>query len=253
MKNSIKTWFGRLGNNIQQISNAIYYFKNNEYNFYCKNHHLIKEFELKFGKDVDISNRFFFYEKHNKDFECDEIELNKSRRNICLKYIKPNLKIPEYKKIPDDTLVIHVRGGDIFIDNPASTYVQNPLSYYTKIIEDFDKVIVIAEDFRNPILNILKQNKKVKINMSTVQEDFATLMSATNLATSGVGTFAPAAVLCSTNIKKLYCTNIFLTEHLNPTMLFDTDVDVKITKINDYIEIGTWKNTQHQRTMMLER
>ena len=56
---------------------------------------------------------------------------------------------------------------------------------------------------------------KVKIQSSTVEDDFATLMSAKNVALSGVGTFAMAAALCSTQIKNLYTTDLLLTEHLD--------------------------------------
>ena len=52
---------------------------------------------------------------------------------------------------------------------------------------------------------------KVKIQSSTVADDFATLMSAKNVALSGVGTFAMAAALCSTQIKNLYTTDLLLT------------------------------------------
>ena len=59
---------------------------------------------------------------------------------------------------------------------------------------------------------------KVKIQSSTVADDFATLMSAKNVALSGVGTFAMAAALCSTQIKNLYTTDLLLTEHLNSVL-----------------------------------
>ena len=67
---------------------------------------------------------------------------------------------------------------------------------------------------------------KVKIQSSTVADDFATLMSAKNVALSGVGTFAMAAALCSTQIKNLYTTDLLLTEHLNYTMMYTTDVEI---------------------------
>ena len=53
-------------------------------------------------------------------------------------------------------------------------------------------------------------------------------MSAKNVALSGVGTFAMAAALCSSEIENLFTTDLLLTEHLNYTMMYNTDVEVQI-------------------------
>ena len=77
--------------------------------------------------------------------------------------------------------------------DPPTNYVPNPLIFYLNLIESFDKCILITEpDDKNPIVHELKKIDKVHIQSSTVEEDFATLMSAENVALSGVGTFAMA-------------------------------------------------------------
>ena len=95
---------------------------------------------------------------------------------------------------------------------------------------------------------------KVKIQSSTVAEDFATLMNAKNIALSGVGTFAIAAALCSNSLKNLYTTDLLLTEHLNYSMLFNTDVIVNVMELEDYLPVFpcSWKNTEEQRKFILE-
>lgn len=249
---TINKWFGGLGNNIQQISNAIYFCKENKINFYLKNHEHIKDFEIKFGTDEDCSNNFFYFNGPKKEFECDETILNQQRREICKNYIFPNLKI-EPSVLIDDTLVIHIRGGDIFIKNPHSSYVQNPLSYYENLIANFEKVILVSQDDKNPVIPILLKNKKVCLHKNRdIKADFSTLLSCENLATSGVGTFSIAAALLSNKIKKLYCSSIFQQNHLNPTMLLNTGIQVEVTNITNYIEIGEWKNTPEQRKKMIE-
>ena len=88
------------------------------------------------------------------------------------------------------------------------------LIFYLNLIESFDNCIVITEpDKENPIVHELMKIDKVKIQSSTVAEDFATLMNAKNIALSGVGTFAIAAALCSNSLKNLYTTDLLLTEH----------------------------------------
>lgn len=248
----ITRWFGRFGNNIQQVSNALYYCRENRLNFSFLRHPIIKNFSLDYGRSSEFRSRFFFYDGPEKDFECDIIKLNQDRRNICLQHITKNLDIPKREVFDEETLVVHVRSGDIFSNSPANTYVPNPLSYYKKIIKDFQSVIVVAEDYNNPVVNILKNESKVKIQSSTLREDFSILMNCKNLASSGVGTFCLAAALCSTNIKNFYATDIFEYSHLNPSMLYNTDVNVEITKIDNYIKIGEWKNTEQQRKIMLQ-
>jgi len=248
----INFWFGRLGNNIQQLSNAIFYSQNNNVNFSSPMHPFIKCFSIINGKEDDFSSRFFFYNGSQKDFECDEELLNKARRDICLKYITPNLNISFEKPFSDDTLVIHLRSGDVFISNPPSTYTQNPLSFYKKIIKNFKKIIIVSEDNKHPLLQELLKEENVSYQSSSISDDFSTLIRAKHLATSGVGTFSIAAALCSINLKKLYCSDIFCNEHLNPTMLLNSDIEVEMYNISNYIKIGDWKNTVEQRKIMLE-
>jgi hypothetical protein len=79
-------------------------------------------------------------------------------------------------------------------------------------------------------------------------------MSAKHIALSGVGTFAMAASLCSSNVKSLYTTDLLLTEHLNYSMLFNTDVTVNVMELKDYIPVYpcSWKNTEEQRNLIID-
>jgi hypothetical protein len=179
-------------------------------------------------------------------------------RRICKEYVAPFLKLSEKKTIGDETIVMHLRSGDNYhrIFNPPTNYVPNPLIFYLNLIESFEKCILITEpDDKNPIVHELKKIDKVQIQSSTVAEDFATLMSAKNVALSGVGTFAMAAALCSSQIENLYTTDLLLTEHLNYTMLINTDVEVHVMELgDDYIPVipCSWANTEEQRQFILD-
>ena len=151
---------------------------------------------------------------------------------------------------------MHLRSGDNYhrIFDPPTNYIPNPLVFYLNLIESFDKCIIITEsDKDNPIVSELEKIDKVKIQSSSVQADFATLMAAKNVALSGVGTFAMAATLCSKNIENLYTTDLLLTEHLNYSMLVGTDVQVHIMELNDYLTVFpcSWMNTEEQRQFIL--
>jgi len=268
---SVSHWSGRLGNNIQQVANCIMFAeKRNDTFFQRLEHDIIGKFALNLGLQEDsqeYSGRFYCWESlvncEKGIFEGgNEIGIPKEYvyeniHRICKRYVYPNLKLPSKDVIEDDTIVMHLRSGDNYhrIFNPPTNYIPNPLIYYLNLIESFEKCILITEpDRENPIVHELMKIDKVRIQSSSVADDFATLMSAKNLALSGVGTFAMAAALCSNNIQNLFTTNLLLTEHLNYTMLFNTNVNVHVMELENYLSVFpcSWKNTEEQRKFILE-
>lgn len=243
----IPRWFGRLGNNIQQISNGIYYCEKNRIKFTSPDHDIINAIELDFGinqyKIKDTShNWFYFFDGPDADFIADVEELNYERKSICEHYILPNLKVNHTlinDPLPDDLLIIHLRSGDLFTHWPK-IHPQNPLVYYMHLINLFKfEVQVIAEDMNHPFINTFSQ-LNLNIQTLSVEDSFTTLLRARNIATSGVGSFAPAAALCSKNIKRYFCTDLFLKESLNPYMLKE-HLEVYMLDLGDkYIKVGDW-------------
>jgi len=77
-------------------------------------------------------------------------------------------------------------------------------------------------------------------------------LNAKHVASSGVGTFAIAAALCSRKIKNFYCSDLHITEHLNYKMLYNTDVTINLMELPNYIGIGEWKNTSEQRDFIFD-
>lgn len=256
---SISNWYGRLGNNIQQICVGIIYARKQNLRFQSPDHTLIRP--VSFGLELPRwhplipKNRFFFYSATDGneqdvplDYEllCDEIQ------QVAREYVTPKLKIPVVAPFESDTLVIHLRGGDILSDKAKGNlnYVQNPLSFYRKLVPQFRKTIVVAEPGgENPVQHALESIGSVTIQSSSVEKDFATLMAAKNIATSGVGTFAVAAALCSTNLKNFYFSDRYMTEHLNPEML--RGLVAHRIALPGYLEVGTWSNSIEIKERML--
>ena len=98
---------------------------------------------------------------------------------------------------------------------------------------------------------LFKKIEKVVVQSESVAEDFLTLMRSKNIATSGTGTFAVAAALCSSNIENFYCSNLYLDEHLNPEMVMSSEIKVHMMELNNYIKYKTWKNNKEQRKFIL--
>ena len=255
--NTVSHWYGRLGNNIQQICNGILYSQINDDGFVSPHHEFIEQIVMNYeGKTMLRPNRLFHYNTQNKDFDISIDYLYENIGKVAKQYVVPSFKFSIDKPFDDDTLVIHIRSGDIFAHahNPPHDYVPNPLYYYLNLIEEYDKIIVVTEpDNHNPIIDELKKIEKVTIQSKSVGEDFATLMRAKNLASSGTGTFAVAAALCSSNLKNFYCTDLYLNEHLNPEMLMKCEgVKVYMMELKNYIRLNNWKNDEDQRKFILE-
>ena len=271
----VSHWSGRLGNNIQQVANCIMAAEKYQSSFIQKlDHEIISKYTVSFNPMTGISQwsgkgRYYAWEglvhcekgivEGGNEIGVDRDYIYANMRRICLEWVAPFLQIPRNKQpIGDDTIVMHLRSGDNYhrIFDPPTNYVPNPLIFYLNLIESFEKCILITEpDDKNPIVHELKKIDKVQIQSSTVAEDFATLMSAKNVALSGVGTFAMAAALCSSQIENLYTTDLLLTEHLNYTMLINTDVEVHVMELgDDYIPVipCSWANTEEQRQFILD-
>ena len=251
---SISYFFSRFGNNLQQIAIGIIYSNLMNGNFYSPEHTYIKKFCVKNNK---IHSLFFFFKKFYRFFyfyensdlpkKLDEEVVINNIQPIFKKYIEPNIKFLDNLDLDPNLLVIHVRSGDIF-ENKKHDYYQNPINYYRKIINDFEKILVVTSaDKKNPICEFLATHKKVKIQSSTFENDFNTLYNATNLATSGVGTFPIAAAMMSKKLKNFYFSNLYLKEHLNPEMLIDKNINthqflIDSSYTKSYKEVTNFKN-----------
>jgi hypothetical protein len=256
----IPRWYGRLGNNIQQISNAIYFCRENGIHFTSPDHPMIKAIDIPFGtieyKIPETSNNWFYhFEKEYSDFDVDIDRLNLLRKNICEDYILPNLKVDHEKlkePLPYDTLVVHIRSGDIYTNFP-NTHPQNPLMYYIELYRRFnEKVIFVAEDDKNPIVQYF-QSIKADIRIWWVEDTYTLLLRAQNLATSGAGSFAISSAFCSTNLRNFYCTDLYIDHSLNPTMLKE-QLNVFIADVsgNKYFRVGEWSSARNNINKILD-
>ena len=247
-------WYGRLGNNIQQCALGTMCARNVRGTFESLDHEIIFPHKTSFGNsDENQVSKFFYYEGNYKEVDLEPSQIYEEMREICRDFVRPHLDLPRVV-VPDDTIVIHIRSGDVFdrgVSNPDQ-YVPNPLDFYMQLLDSHDRALVVTEpDNHNPVVEELKRHGKVTVQSLTVQEDFATMLAAKHLASSGVGTFAIAAALCSKNIENFYCSNVHISEHLNWKMLIDTDVKVHLMELHNYLQPGEWKNTDEQRQFIL--
>jgi hypothetical protein len=246
--------YGRFGNNIQQAGLASMFANKYQVNVYVKNLQKIKPYNIinsKFSSFFRLgknSSRFFFFgsKKFNnfnpddplvkEDFDYYHENFYDSIRT----FVKPNIEFLKEIYIDPNILVVHIRG--FTKENPNGNhpdYIQNPIIYYKEILSNFDKVLVVTDDRQTSIINSLKKDFNVKVQSTSIENDFNTLISAKNLATSGVGTFSIAAAIISDRLENLFFSNFYLDRHLNPKMIHG-GVSKFEFKIMNYLKFGDW-------------
>ncbi len=223
---TVSYYFSRFGNNLQQIANGIIYVNIKGKNLFISSHPFVTNFKIINRKSHSyfsiFKKKYRFFYLDDKDFPGKSIDksiVNKEIQNVFQNEIKNNIPFIKDQSISEDTLVIHIRSGDIF-SNFKSDYYQNPINYYQALIKKYEKILLVtSEEQNNPVIKVLKKYNNIKIQSTSIENDFNTIYNATNLATSGVGTFPIAAALMSKNLKNLYYSNLYLEEHLNPSMI----------------------------------
>jgi len=247
--------YGRFGNNIQQAALASMFANKYKVNVYVKNLEYIEPFKIVHSRlssffrfSRNSSSRFFFFgSKKNINFTPDEPLLiedfdyyQENFYDSIRLFVKPNIQFLKEINIDPNILVVHIRGFSK--ENPNGNhpdYLQNPLVYYRKLLSNFEKTLVVTDNDRTSIIKLLKDEFNVKVQSTSIKNDFNTLISAKNLATSGVGTFSISAAIISDSLKNLFFSNLYLDRHLNPNMIHG-GVNKFEFKILNYLSYGDW-------------
>ena len=164
----------------------------------------------------------------------------------------------EEKATAEDSLVIHLRGGDVYGTRLLPNHGQPPLSYYTKILKSaqWSSVHVVFQAPYVPVLDGIRQHcadhrLPYSQQCASIREDMAALLRATNLVV-GRSTFAPAIVGLSPAVKRVFCFEsgfrVFPPKS-NLTLVTTTD---RLGVYREKIMSNNWRNTKEQVQMMLD-
>jgi hypothetical protein len=142
-------------------------------------------------------------------------------RRILRRELLPVLPYHDDHLINDETLVIHMRSGDVFGDDLSEIpkgYIQPPLSYYLEIINKFGikDIVIVTDNLRNPCIKQLKElMPDLKIQTSNLLDDMSTIMSARNLIV-GQSSFSLCLGLASDKIKRIFIPQFDITNWFFP-------------------------------------
>jgi hypothetical protein len=283
---NITNWRGRLGNNIIQISNAIYIAEKTKSTVFFPSlrHRGLNLNTISFSEDPPplgintIKGDFWEIDKFDSCYRIKKEELISNRRRILLAYFNPIIttQVKVYKFYPDNPtekdLTLHIRGSDIFNKQPHPDYVPPPLIYYSDVIEsrEYENVFIISEDTKNPCISELKKRfgKKIKVihemysglyNQSQnlkcehpsrrILNDFYFLMKSKNLV-CGNSTFSLTAALCSDCVNDLWIPGHGTVE-IDENYRKQFGFNINIMNYKNYIKTGEWRNSKEQIEMVL--
>jgi hypothetical protein len=300
-------WFSGLGNNIIQLSHAAYVSRRFGFTIHVPQHNFLKveeKYLLHEIKPKQLQQKRYFpsttaavfleLQKQPNSFIASRWTLFRSLfyrfdilpyspgladyRNVLRKELLSIIPHHSDDTINEETLVIHIRSGDVFGDNLTTLhkgYIQPPLSFYLEIINRYgfkDIVIVTEKDLKNPCINQLRKIiPDIRIQTSDLPTDISTIMSARNLVV-GHSSFSLCLGLASDKLKRMFIPQFDITKffyhtraHFWPNIVrrafvsrstfsnyADLDCDIRLIKILNYVPIGDWRNDQQQNKLMLE-
>lgn len=210
----IPHWYGRFGNNIIQVANGLVLsevFGGSFHNFLF--HSQIHTFETRTSCNHRVVEKFFSNDSGKHLIENMELS-HESRKVWAEKFslyvrhvLDSRLKFSiEGPVIPEETLVVHLRGEDVFLSNQAN-YTQCPLSHILTVARQYDKVIVVYQDKMNPIVSTLENLPNFEMQSLSIEEDFSTLYRASHLLIGGCSSFSEIAAIGSNHKRLVYTSS----------------------------------------------
>ena len=170
MNIKIVRWNNRLGNNITQLINVLKYATLMNYNVIIPSHQFFKNNYIVINPLVKRSDGIveagvFF---KSKDLKLKNFDNRKVDFEKVLHHLRSIFNFSLLKKTPDldeNTVVIHIRSGDIFKNCIHPAYIPPPFSYYENILDNisFSKIILVSENDANPCVKLLIEKYKNKI------------------------------------------------------------------------------------------
>lgn len=252
MASIIKTWFGRTGNNLIQVINCIHF------SFYVQKYEKISFPQHRFFSTREIKSLELVEETVKKTLDKDQffyakklgfVLSPKQMRDIAQKYVVPVLNLNLDLKDMNNSVSIHLRGGDIMLSHP--TFIQPPWLYYKTILENnhFNTVHVVHEDNSNSCIDKLKELPETYCQSSTEKHDLEKLCMAENLIMS-FSTFSLFVFFVSKNIKQLFVPRYMIDEWY-PDL--DWGIKINVIELNGY-KMKLWrnKNINEKRKLLLE-
>jgi hypothetical protein len=261
---TINNWYGRLGNNILQVINAVLvalYYKHLNVEIPSReffNYTLLTiNNEVPFNEDklYELSGDFFYRKNITTQnpwideacFNCNHAEMLTHLRELF------EFKYHTLTPLGENDLTIHIRSGDIFEqDGINCKYIQPPLSYYTNIIEcgNYENIYLISQDYKNPcVKKLIDMYPVIKYSINNdIVNDIKLILRSTNIICS-ISSFVPTLLNLTDYTACIYVPSYFCELH---NVLLNNKAKIVNIDLDDYRnKIGDWHNTEEQKELMI--
>jgi len=258
IKNTIYDKKFNLKIEVSDIEHQNKYFYNSNFEYDDKN----DDIDIKYNKENEEKKDYYYLTRLDSNFYFNNYNLKiENKYDIFKNEILKNLpKIKTYK----NDLYIHIRGGDIFLNNGpgyAPDYAQPPLCFYQKIITKykFRKIYIISSDQENPVINkLIKDQGNIIYKKNSLEKDIASLALSYNIVGS-ISSFLISILKLNNNLKYFWEYNRYPTNmgiHHIHHLLYKYKRNYTIFKMEPSEtyknEMIIWENSQSQRKIMLD-
>ncbi len=257
----IQSWYGRFGNNLIQLINAITYGLQNNYNrIIFPNHQFLITNNIII--DINIHNKkenyiasdeydFFFLAINNK------IKYTYNIKYLFDNFIKHIINIDNSEYTTNYDLTLYFRSGDIFEGSYNHEYVQPPMSFYDEIIkkENTKNILLVSEVLNNPVIKYYSDF--YKWNKNSIEEDIKILINSKVICIVN-SFFSIIVMLLSKKIERFYVPDYVYKRFLDTIkinlydLISDKQEIIIINQIDDYYENGSKNLKNNDIKFMLD-
>ena len=232
--------------------------------WFIKNSIFLNDYNITINR-INKKSKYSFYNN------SDTIYYNSYNIFSYLFKIKPKIRINLLKdeiisnlpklNISKNDLYIHIRSGDIFINDINRYYAQPPYCFYTSILNNFNfsSIYLLSQDKNNPTINkLLSKFKNIIYLKQSLDYDLSCLINCNNLVGS-ISSFLNMIIILNSNLANFYEYNIYkinqkIVHYHYDLFKFPHSFTVyrMIPSSNYKSKMYFWKNTKSQRKLMLK-
>ena len=171
-------------------------------------------------------------------------------REIAQKYLVPIMNLNLHLKDEENSISIHLRGGDTMVQN-TQKQILSPWKYYKKVLDEYkyDHINIIHEDKLNSCIEKFKEIENVYFQSLSVKEDVQKMCKAKHFMLS-YSTFDLIVFFISTNLERIYLPK-YLADYWYPEL--DWGMEKIIVDFKNY-DSNLWlgKSLEQKRKFLID-
>ena len=271
----LKPWYGRLGNNLVSLAHVLHlgretrseviitphpYFRQTEWDF-REASRISAEVELTFigtgniGRQIAITDDFYHEVEMPLRLANWSFTTSKQRRVLVQEVLPAFRMVPRHVR---DSIVIHVRAGDVFTHTVIHPYYgQPPFAFYKTVMQLPElaafQILVVVEDYSNPVVALIEQEYKDRVQVITdLEQGVATILGSRHLVLAR-STFSESLGKMAPSVQNLYfpyCVDEDGNDKRESKWDLTWNMKGYCYEYDNYIPLSAWTRSPEQMAMM---